>query len=886
MTIGQLVYTVFDLEQGQCGGWGVKESVGIDADVIPAIVARCPTALGFIEKAPSFATQDQVATMPRRMAVGPVSAGSWLHAVWNSLDSGLDATGRPNVFTHVYIPDKQIRHIELWRNRGWLTPFGARQINETSLIAGGPLPVDLSASTALFLQASDTWRVGTLCVLADAVAQAFKAGEQPVVMLLDAMEEAPWWISALQYVMSCGTADRLCYSTYERASAVNSWADFGYHVVGVPKSDAEQLLKQYKGVIIDMTQTPELGQYGQTPHRVMSGDFYAGEWSTLILDALADPSGLPQLKEELDQIAARVGDVGLDPAWPLAMRVSLLNSSDVVYEAACVIQRATPDTVINDQELFDAVAASLSVIAGNDPMAIANQMFQHKQYSGSLLVGKLLAVSYASALISDETKLNNPSLIMPPQEYKPVVVGDVAANMKEYIKRLRDKQRSYQISEAFAGQSLYSPAVGGSAVDEVAFSYINYVITAINMRRLVHALGWEEKLSEDAQVAVDTYLAPIAYDKTANSVWQLVATLPYELKELINKGFRELASSRMMGDRIAPDALRVLELSSGRRLLDSDFVVKNLQTNEVSPLAVELAVYVLDDPNLNNTIAVAAAAVLLAASDFPNSTCYEKIWPRIEKLTITPTQIVDLYRRGCRIPLLRFTVRSLLNSPDPSPLFEQQLSNEISKTAVLMRLRYELTSKNSLAGVFNSYEYFMNLSDELIGLVNAELAVGGTDPIVQQALMGLAIISAICNPVGNNINMSTLFSEGKASLASETMDDICKVLANRSMSVNKIIVAAGLLNPNIRNSESPYSYLWDEYGEEDSPMVKFLVHLIKPLEDQDCSKALGEATEELRGVASSSGDRTRAIEDLQKSLLAKAKPKRPWLSRRISGEGK
>ena len=112
-------------------------------DELKELEAAITTQLATTRPVPRFPTPEEQDALPRRLLYAPAACGG--AGYWHSTPAGLDATGRPgNVFVHVVldrrpeVPEPAFRPSDLWRSRGWLTPFGHSQV--LAAVPAGPPP--------------------------------------------------------------------------------------------------------------------------------------------------------------------------------------------------------------------------------------------------------------------------------------------------------------------------------------------------------------------------------------------------------------------------------------------------------------------------------------------------------------------------------------------------------------------------------------------------------------------------------------------------------------------------------------------------------------------------------------------------------------------------
>lgn len=340
---GQLTYTSLEAV-GRLGGWQVKETAGgLTAAEADLLVSRIHIALNPIEQLPRYPTPDQLRAIPRRLAFHRVDDDT--AAYWHTVPAGYDSTGRPgNVFAHALLDRDAAntagayRPIELWRSSRWLTPYGRSAVSAAVLPADVPGSggVVTAESVIRFACDTDTWRLGTLCGLLDAVAAALDGGSA-VVLGVESVETAAQWIGAVSFLTSPGTARRLNFSTFDRSFDLRCARQVGCHLLAVPRADLDDVPPGL--VVIDEADTLWVGEMDGRRHRTPRGQqIEVTAWSAMAQVALTHPAYATELCADIDEFASQVVDIGLAPSLPMA--VSVLNRSwgeDAVAEARSVI---------------------------------------------------------------------------------------------------------------------------------------------------------------------------------------------------------------------------------------------------------------------------------------------------------------------------------------------------------------------------------------------------------------------------------------------------------------------------------------------------------------------------------------------------------------------
>lgn len=370
----QLTYTSYSAPSAtgtaaRSSGWRTKEqTAGLTDSEQTALVGWVSTQLDPVTPIPSFPTADDIAMLPRRLMYASTDARSAVYC--HTVPAGADAAGRPgNVFAHLLF-DRDIgqahgaRPIDLWRSPDWLTPFGQSNVAAAELDPTHECPRPgraVNRSTVLeFLLSQETWRIGVLCVLLDAVEHSLRGGPR-IVLGVDDPDIAALWIGAVSYFMSAATAARLNWTTFERADSVASSITSGLHIVAVPVHDSPAIHDSDRVVLIDATQPVQPGEFGRSEHHTRRGTVVPiTGWSALAETVLIDYATADQALQRVDAIAARIPETSPAPSWPLAMVVAANPRLHDAKEAARqIIDRDSPASLTQDPVLLSSVAGVL-----------------------------------------------------------------------------------------------------------------------------------------------------------------------------------------------------------------------------------------------------------------------------------------------------------------------------------------------------------------------------------------------------------------------------------------------------------------------------------------------------------------------------------------------
>lgn len=412
----------------EAGGWQIQyASADLAETEVEFLLAGVRTSFVTDPPLPDYPTPEQLAAGPRRLAYRRRRDGA--AGYWHTVPAGIDGTGRPgNVFAHVVLDRTPqvpplIRPIQRWRSEDWLTPFGAAAVTQARVPSRAPGPADgvTADSVVEFALDTRTWRLGTLMGLLDATAAALDGGA-PVVLGAVSPDTAAQWIGLVSFLMSAGTATRLCFSTFDRADQLTAALEGQQHLTAVPLGDLPALPDGV--VVIDETATLSLGELGGTPHRTAVGQLITvTEWSVLAQEALLDPGAARWVLTELDQHAAAAGDGGLHPAWPLAATIAGHDRfADAHPEARTVLAEHAVDGLDPDSDTGRVVADAMTDFLGVD----TEDVWQVVSRGIPGPAGELAAQTYLSRAVLDDEWLDRPGPVPVPAQYfsgRPVPAG-------------------------------------------------------------------------------------------------------------------------------------------------------------------------------------------------------------------------------------------------------------------------------------------------------------------------------------------------------------------------------------------------------------------------------------------------------------------------------
>jgi hypothetical protein len=421
----QLSYASYDAGTGS-GGWQVKQVTGDPtADELAQMSARVVTAFNGHVALRQFPSSDELESLPRRFSYCSQDDGSalYLHAV----QSGDDSTGRPgNVFSHAILDrrpsdlEPELHPIQLWRSPGLLAPFGAGNVLSAEFTAndypghGSAISLD---STLAFILDADTWRVGLLCVLLDALADSLEGGPR-VVFIAASPDTAALWLGAVSYLTSTAVSRTLSWSLYERASGLDAAFSRGLHFVAVPDIDADLVKATSTVVVINESESPTLGAIDESPHRTAAGsEVEVTEWSEMAQMVLIEADVARHALSTISDVARRVGDRSLHVAWPLAMSIATLgdDGEDALPYATTVILASSPLSIRTDPILL-ARAVELADLGAGSSAADLWSRLQAIDRNSAPLGYYLLAGPYLERSILDRAWITQPGGCPLPEE--------------------------------------------------------------------------------------------------------------------------------------------------------------------------------------------------------------------------------------------------------------------------------------------------------------------------------------------------------------------------------------------------------------------------------------------------------------------------------------
>ncbi|KAB1644317.1 hypothetical protein F8O06_09695 [Pseudoclavibacter sp. CFCC 14310] len=548
----QLTYG--SMQTGSKGGWQVKETSGSLSEAESAqLVSQIVTSFNAVRPLPKFPTADDRRDQWRRLVYAPISAtqAAWWHAV----ECGADITGRPgNVFTHAVLDrdvdaaradpaEEPVRPIELWRSPDLLTPFGVKEVDQAALPEGRPVPrATYRIDTAGLVGAFESFeRLSLLCVLLDAVHASLRGGSR-VVLGVDSPDDAAFWVEALSRLTSPVVTRRFGWSLFERAQGLEQVWHRGVHLAAVPLEDldAERRRELIRTCVVigehDQISLGGLGGSGApaTPHQTADGlAITVTAWSEMTQLLFSDPDEAVTVLDAIDQVADRVGDLGLTPEWPLAATIRLQGggvADDAIEVTSKVVASSSPDAIRDDTELFETAVQAIDFeVADSADKAWKKTLTTDSRQNR--LLHDLCSNSYLRAAVRD------PSWILQSHEGEHTSGAPVAAPLE--ISDAVNAAFLEQLQAASAERGVKNPIWGLRVADFVMRAYSAASLEpAPQLRRaladtvtlcLTLVMNADDDLRRQSIVRIGSLSAPLTeelvYDALAQpQVWPELAT--------------------------------------------------------------------------------------------------------------------------------------------------------------------------------------------------------------------------------------------------------------------------------------------------------------------------------------------------------------------------
>lgn len=505
---GQLAYTSFDRPGGAGGGWQVKQTTGdLTPEETQRLASAVKTVFPLVEPLPDYPSEQQLNAVPRRLEYrrwgGPDTSAA---GYWHTAPAGADSTGRPgNVFAHVLLdrePDAgpRLRPIQRWGSRNWLRPFGAAAVGRAALPADPPGAAEIVTrdSVVAFALDTDTWRLGTLLGLLDAVAAALDGGA-PVVLGAVSVDSAAQWIGLVSFLMSPGTAATFNFSTFDRADQLGAAQHAIAHLAAVPVGDVDRVPSGF--VIIDETATLSLGELGGDAHRTATGQAIdVTPWSVMAQEALLDARSALAVLDSLDRHAAQTDDRGLHPAWPLAVTIAADGAFAAAHpEARTVLAAHSPTGIAAGSVAKTLVDESLSALVGDttaDAWKAAEQDLPG-------FAGEHAASTYLFRAIGDDTWLDQLGPIpVGARTYHgrpvPAPVSEALGPALQRAGATGDPQRLLKLADLLLRSGIDDERVAHALTDHVARQLADPHTGSALARRLGPRVGPEARIAAAA----------------------------------------------------------------------------------------------------------------------------------------------------------------------------------------------------------------------------------------------------------------------------------------------------------------------------------------------------------------------------------------------------
>jgi hypothetical protein len=501
---GQLTYTSFD-QPGGAGGWQVKQTTGdLSPEETQRLASGVRTAFRPVTPLPDYPTPEQLDEAPRRLEYRRWAGDA--AGYWHTVAAGADSTGRPgNVFAHVLLdrtPDSapRLRPIQRWGSPAWLRPFGAAAVGRAALPTEPPsvAQVITRESAIAFALDTNTWRIGTLLGLLDAVAAALEGGA-PVVLGAVSVDSAAQWIGLVSFLMSPGTAATLNFSTFDRADQLGPAQHVTQHLAAVPIGDLDTLPTGF--AVIDETATLSLGELGGEPHRTAAGQAIdVTAWSVMAQEVLLDPHSALAVLDELDHRAAQTEDRDLHPAWPLAVTIAADEDFAAAHpEANAIITAHSPAGITPGSPTERLVDEALSDLVGhNTPDA-----WKAAEQNLPGFAGEHAALTYLCRAIGDDTWLDQlgPIPLSANTYHGRPVPEPLAAALGPALERASatgDPQRLLKLVDLLLRAGVDDDRLTQALTERVAAQLADPHTGPTLARRLTHRLGPETRIAAAA----------------------------------------------------------------------------------------------------------------------------------------------------------------------------------------------------------------------------------------------------------------------------------------------------------------------------------------------------------------------------------------------------
>nr|WP_276509223.1 hypothetical protein [Pseudoclavibacter chungangensis] len=290
-----------------------------------------------------------------------------------------------------------------------------------------------------FLFDPETWRIGVLSVLLDALDEAMRGGRR-VLLVSPSADQAALWIASLSRLMPSSTARAVSFSVYERAARLASVWERGTLIASIPVEDLAALDEDdlARWIVVRDGETPALGQAGHSPHRTTLGSEIAPtDWSQLAQEVLLERETAEAALRELDDVAARVGDMGLPLLWPLAVAALRVDIGDGSLARAIAVSQL-PGAALGDEVLLETLVAAAEAETGlGGSAATAWTALERLDPTTPAFVRDVATAGYLALALDDDSWLALPGGAPLPAE--PVVAALAIRAVAVLERRLGDE---------------------------------------------------------------------------------------------------------------------------------------------------------------------------------------------------------------------------------------------------------------------------------------------------------------------------------------------------------------------------------------------------------------------------------------------------------------
>lgn len=424
-------------------GWHVTgRSPDMSEQTEDLLVSLIRSQLEPLNPLPNFPTPEELAEAEVRFYQFATPQGV---AIFHTCESGRDALGRPNTYTHAVLleegdlgaagatsatnaPNGAVRvpawrSIDAWRAPFWLRPFGADAAREAVL----PAEVDVLGNQQSAREFAAAWlahpaRVRVVAQIAAALEEQRQGAPAPgeasgaagkvVLVGADSCDEAAGWLCALAYLCTAGASRAINFSTWERlrtpfqAEAIRR---SGLDLAFVPRSEVHQAVGSDYAVVIDAQIDVEADPFAPAAPLQLTGT-----WGRLIDSALTagNAAELAELVEDVFRGITEVEEAGgVQLASPLSWALAATEAGDFrlvtkgeaqLDERVDAILLATPPEVLESAALAQTLGARFAATSARSAAqwrAVLDGVATDCQVTA---VNSMAFASYLQAVVQEE----------------------------------------------------------------------------------------------------------------------------------------------------------------------------------------------------------------------------------------------------------------------------------------------------------------------------------------------------------------------------------------------------------------------------------------------------------------------------------------------------